>query len=191
MKPIGGCLLFLCLCANCAFAAEVNLVTTSCSKYQNEIVGAAAPTPTPDPINIVMWLFGYSVAKSGSHYMYGEALAGFGFALDAECKSNPSESLLDALAAVKPSSKNPMDLSSLDCATFSKRHVDLARTDAEGANTIMMWLFGFAVATSGSHVFDPSASGAFPPALLAECAKRPERSLFEALGTVRFSKANN
>jgi hypothetical protein len=52
-------------------------------------------------------------------------------------------------------------------------------------------LFGFAVATSGSHVFDPSVFGAFPPALLEECAKRPERSLFDALGTVRFSKANN
>jgi hypothetical protein len=191
MKLFGGCVLFLCLCAGTCRAAEVNLVTTSCSKYQNEIVGPAAPAPTPDPINTVMWLFGYSVAKSGSHYMYGEALAAFGFALDAECKNNPSESLLDALAAVKPSSKNPMDLSSLDCATFSKRHVDLAAKDAEGAKTIMMWLFGFAVGISGSHVFDPGAYEAFPPALLAECAKRPERSLFEALGTVNFSKAGH
>jgi hypothetical protein len=191
MKMLGGCVLFLCFSAGMCRAADVNLVTTSCSKYQNEIVGPAAPTPTPDPINVVMWLFGYSVAKSGSHYMYGEALAGFGFALDAECKNNPSESLLDALAAVKPSSKNPMDLSSLDCATFSKRHVDLAAKDAEGAKTIMMWLFGFAVATSGSHLYDPDAYQAFPPALLAECAKRPERSLFEALGTVKFSKAGN
>jgi hypothetical protein len=191
MKLLGGCVLFLCLWAGMCRAAEINLVTTSCSKYQNEIVGPAAPTPTPDPINTVMWLFGYSVAKSGSHYMYGEALAGFGFALDAECKNNPSESLLDALAAVKPSSKNPMDLSSLDCATFSKRHVDLAGKDAEGAKTIMMWLFGFAVGTSGSHLYDPGAYGSFPSALLAECAKRPERSLFEALGTVKFPKAGN
>ncbi len=191
MKVIGGCLLFLCLWAGTSRAAEINLVTTTCWKYQNEIVGPAAPAPTADPINLVMWLFGYSVAKSGSHYMYGEALAGFGFSLDAECKNNPSESLLDALAAVKPSSKNPMDLSSLDCATFSKRHQDLVRTDAESANTIMMWLFGFAVATSGSHLFDPSGFGAFPPALLAECAKRPERSLFEALGTVKITKAGN
>jgi len=138
-----------------------------------------------------MWLFGYSVAKSGSHYMYGEALAGFGFALDAECKNNPGESLQDALAAVKPSSKNPMDLSSLDCATFSARHVDLARTDAESAKTIMMWLFGFAVASSGSHVYDPGAFGAFGPALLAECAKRPERSLFDTLSAVYSAKAKN
>jgi hypothetical protein len=191
MKLLGGCALLLCLWAGVCRAAEVNLVTTSCTKYQNEIVGPGAAAPTPDPINIVMWLFGYSVAKSGSHYMYGEALAGFGFALDAECKNNPSESLLDALAAVKPSSKNPMDLSSLDCATFSKRHVELAAKDAESAKTIMMWLFGFAVATSGSHLYDPGAYDVFPPALLAECAKRPERSLFEALGTVKFSRPGN
>src|SRR5271169_4732927 len=185
MKTIGGCLLFVCLWPGMSRAAEVNLATTTCAKYQNEMVGPAAPLPTADPINMVMWLFGYSVAKSGSHYMYGEALAGFGFALDAECKNNPSESLLDALATVKPSSKNPMDLSSLDCATFSKRHIDLASTDAESAKTIMMWLFGFAVATSGSHMFDPGAFNAFPPALLAECTKHPERSLFDALGSVK------
>jgi len=29
MKPIGCCLLFLCLCAGISRAAEVNLVTTS------------------------------------------------------------------------------------------------------------------------------------------------------------------
>jgi HdeA/HdeB family len=188
MKMIGGCLLVICLWPAMCRAAQVNLATTTCAKYQNEMIGPAAPQPTADPINMVMWLFGYSVAKSGSHYMYGEALAGFGFALDAECKNNPNESLLDALAAVKPDSKNPMDLSTLDCATFSARHVDLARTDAESANTIMMWLFGFAVATSGSHVFDAGAFSAFGPALLAECAQRPQRSLFDALGSVKFSK---
>ncbi|HWW31279.1 MAG TPA: HdeA/HdeB family chaperone [Steroidobacteraceae bacterium] len=188
MKMIGGCLLVICLWPAMCRSAQVNLATTTCAKYQNEMIGPAAPQPTADPINMVMWLFGYSVAKSGSHYMYGEALAGFGFALDAECKNNPNESLLDALAVVKPDSKNPMDLSTLDCATFSARHVDLARTDAESANTIMMWLFGFAVATSGSHVFDAGAFSAFGPALLAECALRPQRSLFDALGSVKFSK---
>ena len=191
MKIIGGCLLFVCLWPGMSRAAEVNLATTTCAKYQNEMVGTAAPLPAADPINMVMWLFGYSVAKSGSHYMYGEALAGFGFGLDAECKNNPNESLLDALAAVKPDSKNPMDLSTLDCATFSARHVDLARKDAESANTIMMWLFGFAVASSGSHVYDAGAFGAFGPALLAECAARPQRSLFDALGSVKFSRPKN
>ena len=191
MKAICGCLLCICLWPDCAGAAELNLATTTCVKYQNDVVGPTAPTPTADPINIVMWLFGYSVAKSGSHYMYGEALAGFGFALDAECKNNPGESLLDALAVVKPSTKNPMDLSTLDCATFATRHVDLARTDAESAKTIMMWLFGFAVASSGSHILDAGAFSGFGPALLAECAQHPERSLYDALGAVKYTKPGN
>ena len=168
-------------------AAEINLATLRCSKYENEVLPAAnSATAGADAINTVMWLFGYSVAKAGDHVMYGEALAAFGFSLDAECKTNPNESILDALTAVKPTSRNPMDLSTLDCATFTPRHLDLNRTDKESADTIMMWLFGFAVAKSGNHVFDAGALNTFEPALLAECAKRPERSLYDALGTVKF-----
>jgi hypothetical protein len=191
MKLFGGCLLVLCLMAGVSRAAEINLATMSCTKYQNEMVGPAAPTPTPDPINTMMWLFGYSVAKSGGHVMYGEALAPFGFSLDAECKSNPIESLLDALAAVKPNSKNPMDLNTLECATFAARHVELARTDSESANTIMMWLFGFSVGSSGSHIFDAGGRAAFESALLADCAKYPQRSLYDELRAVKFSKPGN
>jgi len=188
MKPTVVCLLFLCLWAGASRAAEINLATMSCTKYQNEMIGPAAPTPTPDPINTMMWLFGYSVAKSGAHAMYGEALTAFGFALDAECKSNPVESLLDALAVVKPSSKNPMDLSTLDCSTFAARHVELAQSDPESAKTIMMWLFGFAVARSGSHIFDAGGRGAFETALLGDCTKHPERSVFDALSAVKYTK---
>jgi hypothetical protein len=188
MKLIGGCLVFFCLGAGMCRAADINLATTTCAKYQNEMIGPGAPSPAPDPINMMMWLFGYSVAMSGAHVMLGEALAGFGFALDAECKNNPGETLLDALSVVKPSSKNPMDLSTLECTTFAARHVELARTDPESANTIMMWLFGFSVAKSGSHIFDAGALHAFEPALLADCAKHPERSLFDALGAVKFTK---
>jgi hypothetical protein len=61
---------------------------------------------------------------------------------------------MDALGKIKPSDKNPMDLATLDCLTFSTRHVDLERTDRESADTIMMWLFGFSTAKSGSHFFD-------------------------------------
>ena len=114
------------------------------------------PAPGADPINTMMWLFGYSVGKSGAHVMYGDALAGFGFALDAECKNNPTESLLDALAKIKPDNKNPMDLTMLECETFAARHLELLKSDHESADTIMMWLFGFAVAKSGSHLFDAS-----------------------------------
>src|ERR1700739_1370184 len=103
--------------ATASAAAQLNLATLSCNKYENEIVGtpdaaspgsaaaargpvlASAAAPRPDAINTVMWLFGFSVAKAGDHVMYGDALASFGFALDAECKNNPSTSLRQAVAS--------------------------------------------------------------------------------------------
>jgi hypothetical protein len=135
-----------------------------------------------------MWLFGYAVAKSGAQVMYGDALTSFGFALDSECKNNPSNSLLDALAVVKPRSSNPMDLTTLDCATFESRHESMTRSDPESANTIMMWLFGFAVGKSGSHIFDADSVAYFGSALQAQCAKHPQGSLFDALTAVKTSK---
>ena len=169
-------------------AGALNLATVSCGKYENEVLPAAASNPTADSLNTVMWLFGYSVAKSGAHVMYPEALAPFGFALDNECKSNPAESLLDALGIVKPEPKNPMDLTALECAAFASRHVELARTDPESATTIMMWLFGFSVARSGSHIFDADALGAFQTKLLADCAGHPGITLLEALSPVKLKK---
>jgi HdeA/HdeB family len=182
----------LCLCICCwtgaSHAAQVNIATLTCVKYQNEVIAPPVAAPGSDPINTMMWLFGYSVGKSGAHVMYGNALAGFGFALDAECKNNPAESLLEALAVVKPDAKNPMDLTGLECETFATRHLDLLKTDAESANTIMMWLFGFAVAKSGGHVFDAGAAGNFETALMADCKKYPGRNLFDALSAVKLTK---
>jgi hypothetical protein len=172
-------------------ATEINIATLTCVKYQNEVMAPPTAAPGSDPINTMMWLFGYSVAKSGAHVMYGNALAGFGFALDAECKNNPAESLLDALAVVKPDSKNPMDLNGLECETFATRHLDLVKSDAESANTIMMWLFGFAVAKSGGHVFDAGALGTFESALMADCKKYPGRNLFDALTGVKFGSSKS
>ena len=169
-------------------AAELNLATLSCEKYENEVLPAAASNPTADSLNTVMWLFGYSVAKSGGHVMYPEALAPFGFALDSECKTNPAESLLDALAIVKPEPKDPMNLTTLECAAFASRHVELTRTDPESATTIMMWLFGFSVARSGGHIFDADSLSSFQTALLADCAKNPKQTLFDALTPVKRSK---
>ena len=189
MKFLLGIVLGACLFPCAGRAAELNLATLSCGKYENEVLPAAVSSPTADTINTVMWLFGYSVAKSGARVMYPEALTAFGFALDGECKSNPVESLLDALAIVKPEAKNPMDLTSLECATFASRHIELARTDPESATTIMMWLFGFSVARSGSHVFDADSLNAFQTALLADCAKHPKLSLFDALTTLKISRA--
>ena len=188
MKLIAAIALGVCVAPCLSRAAELNLATLSCGKYENEVLPAAASNPTADTLNTVMWLFGYSVARSGAHVMYPEALAPFGFALDNECKSNPAESLLDALAVVKPDPKNPMNLSTLDCAAFASRHVDLARTDPESATTIMMWLFGFSVARSGSHIFDTESVNSFQAALLADCAKQPKQSLFDALTAVNTSK---
>ncbi len=137
--------------------AEINLATLSCDKYENQIIGstdgarpaaqsAARPTtqsaaPRIDAIDTVMWLFGFSVAKAGEHVMYGEALASFGFALDAECKNNPSASLLEAVTAVRPNRDKPMDLTTLNCAAWEARHAQSAETDPESATTIMMWLY--------------------------------------------------
>ena len=185
MKFCGALLLVLCGFAASGRAAEVNLATLTCVRYQNELMASSAASRGADSINTVMWLFGYSVGRSGAHVMYGDALAGFGFALDAECKNNPAESLLDALATIKPDAKNPMDLSALECQTFASRHLELVQSDRESADTIMMWLFGFAVAKSGSHMFEPGRLGSFEGALMADCKKNPGRSLSDALSAVK------
>jgi hypothetical protein len=194
-----------CLLSSPSPAVQLNLATLSCDKYENEIVGTAdisegpsaaapkgplrAPTapPRPDAINTVMWLFGFSVAKAGDHVMYGDALASFGFALDAECKNHPGLNLLQAVAAVKPKRDKPMDLVALNCGTFESRHTESARTDPESANTIMMWLFGFSVGLSGNHVLDTDGVGRFAAALQTECAREPNDSLFELLSAVSHS----
>jgi len=171
-------------------AGEFNLATLSCDKYENEIMGSATsvaeadPAKRPDSINTVMWLFGYSVAKSGEHVMYGDALASFGFALDAECKNHPSTSLLEAVTTIKPKRDKPMDLTTLNCATWEPRHVELARTDPESAGTLMMWLFGYSVGQSGSHLFDAGGVARFTSALEARCTQHPDDSVFDALAAV-------
>ena len=173
-------------------AAELNLATLSCDKYENEIVGstgsASSTAPRLDAINTVMWLFGFSVAKAGGHVMYGDALTSFGFALDAVCKNNPSMSLLDALAAISPKRDKPMDLTTLDCATWEARHRQSEESDPESATTIMMWLYGFSVARAGSHMFDTGGVAAFAAALRKRCEQHPDESLFDALAASRATR---
>jgi hypothetical protein len=191
-----------CLLAPPSRAAELDLATLSCNKYENEIVGSpdagetsSAPSPRgpvqasgvpsrPDAINTVMWLFGFSVARFGEHFMYGDALASFGFALDAECKDNPGTSLLEAVAVVRPKRDKPMDLSALNCGTFESRHAESERSDPDSARTIMMWLFGYSVGLSGKHVLDPSSVDRFASELSAECTRSPNDSLFDVLTAV-------
>jgi len=188
MKLTAATAVVACLLSGSSRAAELNLATLTCGKYENEVLPAAATNPTADSINTVMWLFGYSVAKSGAHVMYPDALSPFGFALDNECKSNPRENMLDALGAVKLEAKNPMDLANLESATFASRHVAMARTDPDSATTIMMWLFGFSVARSGSHIFDADSLPAFQAALLDYAAKHPTANLVDALTAVKTTK---
>ncbi len=188
MKIFTAIALGLCLFSAGARADALNLATLTCAKYENEVLPAAASNPVADPVNTVMWLFGYSVAKSGAHVLYPDALGPFGFALDNECKSNPNESLLEALAIVKPETKSPMDLSTVQCSAFASRHVALTGTDPESATTVMMWLFGFSVAKSGSHLFDADALSRFQTALLGDCAQHPNRSLLDALAAANPPK---
>jgi hypothetical protein len=158
-------------------AAQIDLATLSCDKYENQIIGSSHL----DAIDTVMWLFGFSVAKAGEHVMYGDALTSFGFALDAECKNHPSTSLLEAVTAVKPNRDKPMDLSTLNCAAWEARHAQSSQTDPESANTIMMWLYGFSVGRSGGHLFDTDAAASFAAALQKRCEQHPNDSLFDAL----------
>lgn len=189
MKFLAACALIICLAPSLGRAAELNLATLTCGKYESEVLPAAATNPTADSLNTVMWLLGYSVAKSGGHVMYPDALAPFGFALDNECKSNPAETMLNALSIVKPESKNPMDLAQVECGAFAARHAEFVRSDAESANTIMMWLLGFSVAKSGSHLFDADSLQNFETALLADCAKHPKDSLFDSLTALKSSNS--
>jgi hypothetical protein len=188
MKALGAAVVLFCLLPCTAFAADLNIATLSCSKYQNEVLNPSDANPKVDSINMVMWLFGFAVAKSGAHVMYGDALPSFGFALDAECKNNPSESVLEALPHITLNNAHPMDLGALDCATFESRHQESARTDPESETTIMMWLLGFAVGKAGGHMFDAAAVNDFATALQAQCAKRPDASLYDALTSAHTSK---
>ena len=169
------------LCAAHAWCGPVDLTTTTCAVYENDILAASGETGHADPIDTVMWLFGFSVAADGERVMYGDSLTPFGFALDSQCKANPGEALLDAVKAVKSKRANPMDLTRLDCAAFEKRHADLRLSDPESAATLTMWLFGYAVGIAGGHVLDSSALARFDAGLGARCAKHPGDSVYDAL----------
>jgi hypothetical protein len=179
---IGALVFVVTLLSRQAHAVELNLAAVSCAKYENEILSSTFPGYTTDPIDTVMWLFGFSVAKSAERVMYGDSLPAFGFALDAECKKNPTSSLLDAVTAVKSKRDNPMDLTRLDCAAFETRHVALRKSDPQSANTLTMWLFGYSVGLSGSRIFNADALSKFDSGLEGHCTQHPQDSLYDALG---------
>jgi hypothetical protein len=164
-----------------AAGADLNLAVVTCGKYENEVLTGSIPGYSADAIDTVMWLFGYATAKAGDRVMYGDSLKEFGFALDAECKNNPSHSLLDAVVSITSKRANPMDLTHLDCATFATRHQNLEKSDPESANTLTMWLFGYAVGLAGSHILNADDVHKFDAGLLDHCTKRAQDSVFEAL----------
>lgn len=175
---LGAALMFA--AAPC-LAVQVNLAAVSCAKYENEVLTSELPGYSADPIDTVMWLFGFATGKAGERVMYGDSLRAFGFALDTECKDNPTTSLLNAVSAVNSKRENPMDLTRLDCATFTARHVALRKSDPESAHTLTMWLFGFSTGLSGSHILDPDGAQAFDAALERHCTDHPKDSVFDAL----------
>jgi hypothetical protein len=182
LQGLLGLLLMVCvLFTQRAHGAELNLAAVSCSQYENQILASTMPGYKADPIDTVMWLFGFSVAKSGERVMYGDSLTAFGFALDANCKNNPTTTLLAAVSSIKSKRDNPMDLTRLDCATFETRHLALRKSDPESATTLMMWSFGYAVGLSGSRQFDADAVGSFESSLNDWCTNHPTDSLFDAL----------
>ena len=177
-------------------AGEISLRSITCDQYENTLMNPptaaaadAAAAHGDDAVNIVMWLFGFAVAKSGAHAMYGNALQQFGNALDTECKVHPGSTLLDAVGAVKLVETNPMDLTALGCTVFETRHADMAQSDPQSATTIMMWLYGFSVGRSGGHVINAAVLPQFSAALAQQCTAHPNGSLYDALGEINTPKS--
>ena len=63
------------------------------------------------------------------------------------------------------------------------------QSDPASANTIMMWLFGYSVAQSGSHIFDASKVGHVRQRLCkTRCGEHPGESLYDVLADVSHAK---
>jgi len=181
MRRLTALLVIAACLPHIAPAADLNLAVVNCAKYENEVLTASVPGYSADSIDTVMWLFGFATAKAGDRVMYGDSLRPFGFALDTECKNNPTHSLLDAVVSITSKRENPMDLTHLDCATFETRHQNLEKSDPESAKTLTMWLFGYAIGLAGSHILSPDDVHKFDAGLLDHCTKQAHDSLFDAL----------
>jgi hypothetical protein len=189
MKRLVPALLLACLLPCVGKAYQINLASMTCDQYEKKIMNppaASVEAGSPDAVDVIMWLFGFAVAKSGAHVMYGDALQQFGNGLDSECKIHPENTLLDSIGAVKLADVNPMDLATLECTTFQVRNTDMAQSDPQSANTIMMWLFGFSVAKNGGHVLESKELPNFSAAIAKRCTEHPDSSLFDVLMAVKL-----
>ncbi len=192
MIKIFGCLAVFALCASFvsgfAHANELDLGTMTCASFEADILNSSEANQHEDALDVVMWIFGYAVAKSGAQVMYGNALQQFGNALDTQCKENPARAVLDVLGPIKFVDTSPMDLTQLACTTYEERHVEMKKSDAQGANTLMMWLYGFSVGKSGGRVLDSALLPSFADKLAAECSGRPHSSLYAAVINVQLAR---
>jgi len=189
LKQLAPALLLACLLPCIGEAYQINLASMTCEQYEKTIMNppaASVEAGTADAVDVIMWLFGFAVAKSGAHVMYGDALQQFGNGLDSECKIHPTNTLLDSIGAVKLADVNPMDLTTLECTTFEVRNGDMAQSDPQSANTIMMWLFGFSVAKNGGHVLESKDLPSFTAAIAKRCTDHPDSSLFDVLTAVKL-----
>jgi hypothetical protein len=186
VKPLALLVFCASLAPAGARASELNLGTMTCSSFAADILNSTEANQRDDALDVVMWIFGYAVAKSGAQVMYGDALQQFGNALDTQCKDNPASPVLDVLGPIKFVDTNPMDLTQLGCTTYEERHVEMTKTDAQGANTLMMWLYGFSVGKGGGRVLDSALLPSFADKLAAECSAHPHASLYAAVTNVQF-----
>ncbi len=189
MKHLIPAALLACLLPCMGHAYEINLASMTCDQYEKNIMNPSVPSAeagSADAVDVIMWLFGFAVAKSGAHVMYGDALQQFGSGLDSECKIHPQNTLLDSIGAVKLADVNPMDLTTLECTTFEVRNADMAQSDPQSANTIMMWLFGFSVAKNGGHVLESKDLPSFSAAIAKRCTDHSASSLFDVLTAVKL-----
>jgi hypothetical protein len=192
IERLRAVMLLACLMPCLVQAYQINLGSLTCDQYEKSLMNppaASTGAATPDAVDVIMWLFGFAVAKSGAHVMYGDALQQFGNGLDSECKIHPDNTLLDSVGAVKLAEINPMDLTTLACTAFAVRHADMAQSDPQSANTIMMWLYGFSVGKTGGHLLDSKELPTFSAAIAKRCTDHPDSSLFDVLTAVKVKAA--
>ncbi|HUE11638.1 MAG TPA: hypothetical protein VMQ54_11895 [Steroidobacteraceae bacterium] len=79
-----------------------------------------------------------------------------------------------------------LNLATLSCDKYENEVL----TAADSINTVM-WLFGYSVGQSGSHLFDAGGLTHFASALQNRCAQHPDDSLFDGLAAVNKPAAKH
>ena len=77
----------------------MDLAALNCGDFESRHAESARTDPASAQ-TIMMWLFGFSVGRSGGHRFDPDGLLPFAAALKARCTQNPNDSLFDSLSAV-------------------------------------------------------------------------------------------